>query len=63
MAKPIFRKTYAPLTRHSRELREKILALLKNGISQNQIARDLNVSLGTVGHHVRCLRLAGVYKG
>ena len=62
MPKFDFRKTYKPLTRHSAELRAQILAMLKKGKSQNQIARELNKSLGTVGYHVGRLRLAGLYK-
>ena len=63
MAKHNFPKTLKPLTRHSAELRAEILAMLKKGKSQNQIARDLNKSLGTVGYHVSRLRLAGKIKG
>ncbi len=63
MAKPIFPITYKPLTRHSAELRAQILALLKKRKSQNQIARELGISLGTVGYHVRRVREAGIYKG
>ena len=63
MPKFKFRLTYKPLTRHSAELREQILALLKKGKSQNQIARDLQISLGTVGYHVGRLRLRKQYKG
>lgn len=63
MAKSDFRKTYKPLTRHSAELRTQILALLKRGMSQNQIARELDISLGTVGYHVGRMRLAKIYKG
>ena len=63
MAKHNFQKTLKPLTRHSGELRAEILAMLKKGKSQNQIARELNKSLGTVGYHVSRLRLAGKLKG
>jgi len=62
MGKPVFRKTYKPLTRHSAELRAQILKMLKRGKSQNQIARNLKKSLGTIGYHVSRLRLAGLYK-
>jgi DNA-binding NarL/FixJ family response regulator len=62
MPKFKFRLTYKPLTRQSAELREQILALLKKGKSQNQIARDLQISLGTVGYHVGRLRLLKQYK-
>jgi len=62
MKKPEFPKTFKPLTRHSRELRAQILAMLKKGMSQNKIARQLDISLGTVGYHVGRLRQAGMYK-
>lgn len=58
-----FRKTGKPLTRHSLQLRAKILEMLKRGISQNQIARDLDKSLGTIGYHVSRLRATKQYKG
>lgn len=63
MAKPVFLRSYKPLTRHSAKLRAQILAMLKSGKSQNQIARELDKSLGTVGYHVGRLRKAGIYKG
>ena len=63
MPKIKFQSTYKPLTPHSAELRTQILALLKKGKSQNQIARDLEISLGTVGYHVGRLRLLHLYKG
>jgi predicted transcriptional regulator len=62
MKKPEFPKTFKPLTRHSAELRAQILAMLKKRVSQNEIARQLDISLGTVGYHVARLRLAGTYK-
>jgi DNA-binding NarL/FixJ family response regulator len=62
MKKPEFPKTFKPLTRHSGELRAQILAMLKKGMSQNEIARQLDISLGTVGYHVGRLRQAGAYK-
>ena len=62
MAKEQFPRSLKPLTRHSAELRAAILALLKRGLSQNQIARELDKSLGTVGYHVSRLRLAGKVK-
>jgi DNA-binding NarL/FixJ family response regulator len=62
MAKPKFPRKFEPLTRHSRELRAKILAGLKKGISQNKISRELDISLGTVGYHVRVLRKSGQLK-
>jgi DNA-binding NarL/FixJ family response regulator len=62
MRKPEFPRRFKPLTRHSRELREKILASLKRGISQQQISRNLDISLGTVGYHVSVLRKSGAYK-
>lgn len=63
MKKIEFPRSLEPLTRHSRELRAQILAMLKKGKSQNEIARELNKSLGTVGYHVSRLRMAGKYKG
>ena len=63
MTERIFRKTPKPLSRHSAKLRTKILAMLKRGKSQNQISRDLGMSLGTIGYHVGRLRQAGLYKG
>ncbi len=62
MKKLKFPKTLNPLTRHSAELRAQILAMLKKGLSQNEIARQLDISLGTVGYHVARLRRAGMYK-
>lgn len=62
MSKPEFPRSLKPLTRHSAELRAEILAMLKSGKSQNQIARDLDISVGTVGYHVSRLRLIGSYK-
>jgi DNA-binding NarL/FixJ family response regulator len=62
MPKIKFPRKLKPLTRHSAELRAQILAMLKKGLSQNQIARELDKSLGTVGYHVSRLRLAGLYK-
>ena len=62
MKKPEFPKTFKPLTRHSAELRAQILAMLKKRMSQNEIARQLDISLGTVGYHVTRLRLAGMFK-
>jgi DNA-binding NarL/FixJ family response regulator len=62
MKKPIFLKTLKPLTRHSAELRAQILAMLKKGMSQNEISRQLDISLGTVGYHVARLRRGGYYK-
>jgi DNA-binding NarL/FixJ family response regulator len=62
MPKIKFRKTLKPLTRHSAELRAQILAMLKRGMSQNKISRELDKSLGTVGYHVLRLRQAGLYK-
>jgi len=50
-----------PLTRHSTELRAKILSLLKKDTSQREISRKLKISLGTVGYHVARLRMAGLY--
>ena len=50
-----------PLTRHSAELRSKILSMLKKGKSQHAIARDLKISLGTVGYHVKRLRASGQF--
>jgi DNA-binding NarL/FixJ family response regulator len=63
MPKITFPRTMKPLTRHSAELRAQILAMLKKGMSQNQISRELDKSLGTVGYHVSRLRLAKQYKG
>jgi DNA-binding NarL/FixJ family response regulator len=63
MTERIFRKTPKPLTRHSAKLRAEILAMLKRGKSQNQISRDLDMSLGTIGYHVGRLRQARLYKG
>ena len=57
-----FPRKFKPLTRHSRELRENILAMLKRGVTQQQISRDLDISLGTVGYHVSVLRKSGAYK-
>lgn len=62
MKKPEFPRSLKPLTRQSAELRTQILAMLKKGVSQNEIARQLDKSLGTVGYHVARLRLAGLYK-
>jgi DNA-binding Lrp family transcriptional regulator len=62
MKKPEFPKRFKPLTRHSAELRAQILAMLKKRMSQNEIARQLDISLGTVGYHVARLRQAGIYK-
>jgi DNA-binding NarL/FixJ family response regulator len=62
MPKPKFARQYEPLTKHSRELRARILRDLKKGISQNKISRELDISLGTVGYHVRILRKAGKLK-
>jgi DNA-binding NarL/FixJ family response regulator len=63
MSESKFPKTIKPLTRHSAELRAKILAMLKRGMSQNQISRKLDKSLGTIAYHVSRLRMAGLYKG
>lgn len=63
MTKREFRKTPKPLARHTAKLRARILAMLKRGKSQNQISRDLDMSLGTIGYHVLRLRQAGLYKG
>jgi DNA-binding NarL/FixJ family response regulator len=63
MTKPVLRKKFQPINRHSRELRKTILAMLERGISQNKISRQLDKSLGTIGYHVACLRKAGLYKG
>ena len=62
MKKPLFPKSLKPLTRHSAELRAQILAMLKKRVSQNEIARQLDISLGTGGYHVARLRRAGDYK-
>ena len=62
MNKTSFPRTLKPLTRHSAELRAQILAMLKKGKSQNEIARELDKSLGTVGYHVKRLRMAGKLK-
>ena len=62
MKRPFFPKPAKPLTRHSAELRDQILAMLKKRMSQNEIARQLDISLGTVGYHVAQLRQAGMYK-
>lgn len=62
MAKLKFPRKYEPLTRHSRELRARILSDIKKGISQNKISRALDISLGTVGYHVRVLRRSGQLK-
>ena len=62
MPKPEFPRKYKPLTKHSRELRAKILAGLKKGVSQGKISRALDISLGTVGYHVRVLRQSGKLK-
>lgn len=59
MANAKFPRNFKPLTRHSRELRAKILASLKKGLSQNKISRELEISLGTVGYHVSVLRKSG----
>jgi|GEM_PF-5043195 DNA-binding NarL/FixJ family response regulator len=56
---PEFPLSLKPLTRHSAELRGKILSLVKKGKSQRAIARVLKISLGTVGYHVKRLRAAG----
>ncbi|MFI5057432.1 MAG: helix-turn-helix domain-containing protein [Candidatus Acidiferrales bacterium] len=56
------RKSLKPLTRHSAKLRAQILSMLKRGKSQNQISRELDRSLGTIGYHVSRLRLAGFLK-
>jgi DNA-binding NarL/FixJ family response regulator len=62
MGKIAFPRKLEPLTRHSRELRAQILAMLKKGKSQNAIARELDKSLGTIGYHVSRLRMAGKLK-
>jgi hypothetical protein len=43
------------------ELQAKILEMLKGGVSQNAIARKLHKSPGTIGHHVKSLRMSGKY--
>lgn len=58
---PEFPLSLKPLTRHSAELRLKILSMLKKGESQHAIARDLKISLGTVGYHVKRLRASGQF--
>jgi DNA-binding NarL/FixJ family response regulator len=63
MGKQNFPRSLKPLTRHSAELRAQILAMLKRGMSQNKISRELDKSLGTVGYHVSRLRMAKLYKG
>lgn len=63
MTRKVSRKSYQPMTRHSAELRAKILKMLKSGKSQNEISRELAISLGTVGYHVRLMRLSGTFKG
>jgi DNA-binding NarL/FixJ family response regulator len=60
-AEPEFPLSLRPLTRHSAELRGQILSMLKKGQSQHAIARDLKISLGTVGYHVKRLRAAGQF--
>ncbi len=62
MVKSQFPRNFKPLTQHSRELRAKILAGLKKGLSQNKISRELDVSVGTVGYHVSVLRKSGQFK-
>jgi DNA-binding NarL/FixJ family response regulator len=62
MANPKFPRNFKPLTSHSRELRAKILARLRKGISQNKISRELDISFGTVGYHVSVLRKSGELK-
>lgn len=52
-----------PLTRHSAELRAKILSLLKNGASQHEVGRKLKISLGPVGYHASRLQMAGDFEG
>ena len=60
-APPEFPLSLKPLTRHSADLRAKILSLLKKRKSQHEIARSLKISLGTVGYHVKRLRMAGQF--
>ena len=60
-AEPEFPLSLKPLTRHSAELRAKILPMLKKDKSQHAIARELKISLGTVGYHVKRLRAAGQF--
>jgi len=50
-----------PLTRHSAQLRSQILSKLKMRKSQLQIARTLKISFGSVGCHVKRLRMAGQF--
>jgi len=63
MTKQIFWKNYNPIMKRSAELQAQIHTMLKKGLSQNEIARQLDKSLGTVGYHVKRLRLQGKYKG
>lgn len=62
MTKPKLPKSLQPRTRHSAELRAQILAMLKRGVSQNKISRELDKSLG-IGYHVSRLCRADLYKG
>jgi DNA-binding NarL/FixJ family response regulator len=45
------------------ELRKLILAMLRKGMTQHAIARELRKSVGTIGHHVKVLRKSGAYAG
>lgn len=58
---PEFPLSLKPLIRHSADLRAKILSLLKKHKSEHEIARSLKISLGTVGYHVKRLRMAGQF--
>lgn len=60
-AEPEFPLSLKPLTRHSAELRAKILSMLRKGQSPHAIARERKIRLGTVGYHVNRLRAAGQF--
>jgi transposase-like protein len=44
------------------DLQSQILRMLREGMSQAAIARQLHKGTGTVSHHVRSLREAGLWK-
>jgi len=61
---PTLRYNFAVSTHHlaKPDLQAQILDMLKRGMSQQAIAAQLHKGTGTVSHHVRSLRKAGLWK-
>ena len=61
---PTLRYNFAVPTHHlaKPDLQAQILDMLKRGMSQQAIAVQLHKGMGTVSHHVRSLRKAGLWR-